>query len=134
MVEVRFACIDVVEGVKCTLDGVVKYSNAAGLASFFDVAQGEHTYSVEKAGMYVVSGEDSSGKSLGASGTTMIENPWVPGTPWPEDEPWMLVFNFEEGEPPKGLDMLGKIGAALGAAGFIGILLTSAWKRKAKST
>lgn len=96
MVEVRFACIDTVEGVKCTLDGVVKYSGADGMCFFFDISQGEHTYSVEKAGMRVVSGEDSSGKSLGALGVTMIENPFVPGTPWPEDQPWMMIFNFAE--------------------------------------
>ncbi|MBA7703543.1 hypothetical protein ES703_112329 [subsurface metagenome] len=129
MVEVRFVCIPSVEGVRCTLDGVVKYS-VAGFASFFDVAQGEHTYSVEKAGMYVVKGEDPFKRPLGASGTTVIE--WVPNPdfPWPEDEPWLMYLTFEVGEAPSKIsDILGKVGSLLASIGFVGIIADSARKR-----
>lgn len=96
MVEVRFACIPSVEGVKCTFDGVVKYTEA-GLCSFFDIAQGEHTFSVEPpSGMRFVSGEDVFGRPFDKSGTTIIEWLPVPGVPWPDDQPWMMIFNFIE--------------------------------------
>lgn len=131
MVEVRFVCIPSVEGVKCTLDGVVKYS-VAGFASFFDVAQGEHTYSVEPPeGMRLVSGEDPFGRPLYDSGTTVIEWALIPGTPWPEDQAWIMAFTFEAGEaPPKEVsNILGKVGSILSAVGFFGILFDSARKR-----
>ena len=97
MVEVRFAFIGSLEGVKCTLDGEVKYSDAGGFCSFFDIAQGPHTYSVYKAGMHVVAGQDPFGRPLGAAGTTVIEWAPVPGTPWPEDQPWLMLITLEEG-------------------------------------
>ena len=132
MVEVRFACIPSVAGVKCTLDGAVQYSDEIGIASFFDVAQGEHTYSVEPPeGMRLVSGEDPFGRPLYESGTTVIEWALLPGTPWPEDTPWLMGFTFEVGEaPPKeGSSLLGKIGAIVGSVGFVGIIFDSARKR-----
>ena len=131
MVEVRFVCIPSVEGVKCTFDGVVKYS-VAGLCSFFDVAQGEHTYSVEPPeGMRLVSGEDPFGRPLYYSGTTMIEWALIPGTPWPEDQPWLMAFTFEVGEvPPEEVsNILGKVGGILSSIGFVAILFDSARKR-----
>ena len=97
MVEVRFACISSVPGVKCTLDGATKYSDSAGLASFFGVSQGSHSYSiVAPEGWRFVSGEDVFGRPLYKSGTTIIE--WVPypEIPWPENQPWMMKMNFEE--------------------------------------
>lgn len=97
MVEVRFAFIGSLEGVKCTLDGEVKYSDAGGFCSFFDVAQGVHTYSVEKEGMHVVAGQDPFGRPLWATGATVIEWVPVPGTPWPEDQPWLMLITFEVG-------------------------------------
>ncbi len=101
MVEVRFACIPSVAGVRCTLDGVTKLSDESGIASFFGITQGEHTYSVEApSGMYLLSGEDVFGRPLGSSGTTIIEWLPIPGTPWPEDQPWMMLLNFEVGEEP----------------------------------
>ena len=97
MVEVRFACISSVPGVKCTLDGATKYSDSSGLASFFGISQGAHSYSiVAPEGWNFVSGEDYFDRPLYESGTTVIE--WVPypEIPWPEDQPWMMLFNFEE--------------------------------------
>lgn len=130
MVEVRFAFIGALQGVKCTLDGEVKYSDAGGFCSFFGVAQGEHTYSVGKAGMYVVSGHDVFMRPLYDSGTTVIE--WVPDPefPFPEDQAWLMLFTLEEGEPPlKVSNILGKVGAILSAVGFVGIFVDSARKR-----
>ncbi|MBA7595643.1 hypothetical protein ES703_02608 [subsurface metagenome] len=101
MVEVRFACIPGVSGVKCVLDGVTKYSDSTGIASFFGISQGAHSYSVEAPdGMVFVSGEDYFGRPLYESGTTTIEWVPIPGYPWPEANPWMMMFNFEEGEEP----------------------------------
>ena len=129
MVEVRFACMPSVEGVRCSLDGEVKYSDALGLCSFFGVSQGEHSYGVEAGGMYVASGEDAFGRPLGAGGTTVIEWALVPGTPWPEDQPWMMYFNFEVGEAPVARELLGKVGAVLASIGFVGVLFGSARRR-----
>ncbi len=92
---VRFACIPSVEGVKCTLDGVVKYSDSIGICNFYNISAGAHSYSVvAPAGMKFVSGEDVFKRPLGESGTTTIE--WY-GTPypWPTEQPWMLMFTFE---------------------------------------
>ena len=94
--EVRFACIPVVEGVMCILDGEVQYSNEIGIASFFNVTSGIHYYSVEKEGMRVVSGQDPWRRPLVESGTTIIEVPGVPEAEWPTDQPWLLSFTFEE--------------------------------------
>lgn len=96
MVEVRFGFIDSIEGVKCTLNGDVKYSDSGGFCSFFGISQGAHTYSVEKEGMYVVEGEDPFRKPLEASGTTVIEWALVPGEPWPEAYPWYMQFTLSE--------------------------------------
>lgn len=97
MVEVRFACIPTVEGVRCTLDGVTKYSDSSGLCYFYNIAQGEHTYSIEPPeGTMFISGEDFFGRPFAKSGTTVIEWALVPDTPWPEDQPWMMIFNFVE--------------------------------------
>ena len=97
MVEVRFACISSVAGVKCTLDGATKYSDSSGLASFFGISQGAHSYSiVAPEGWGLVSGEDVFGRPLYESGTTIIEWLPYPEIPWPEDQPWMMKFVFEE--------------------------------------
>jgi len=94
--EVRFACIPIVEGVKCTLDGEFQYSNEIGIASFFNVTSGRHSYSVEKEGMRVVSGQDPWRRPLAESGTTVIEVPGAPKAEWPTNKPWLLSFTFEE--------------------------------------
>ena len=95
--EVRFACIPGVGGVKCTLDGIVKYSNAAGICSFFNVSRGAHSYSiVAPEGWSFVSGDDVFGRPLYESGTTVIEYAPYPEIPYPVDQPWMLKFVFEE--------------------------------------
>lgn len=100
MVEVRFVGIPSVVGVKCTLDGVVKYTAGIGIVSFYGISQGEHTYSVEPpAGMVFVSGEDTFHRPLGESGTTIIEF-YPAGLPWPEDLPWALAFTFEAENTP----------------------------------
>jgi len=75
----------------------VKYSDSSGLASFFGISRGSHSYSiVAPEGWNFVSGEDYFDRPLYESGTTVIE--WVPypEIPWPEDQPWMMLFNFEE--------------------------------------
>jgi len=132
MVEVQFGFIGSLEGVKCTLDGEVNYSDSAGFCSFFDVAQGEHSYSVEVEGMHVLSGADVFDRPLYDSGTTVIEWATVPGTPWPEEQPWLMLFTLEEDEVPPEVpeerDLLGKIGSILASAGFVGIVLNSARK------
>jgi len=97
MVEVRFACIPGVAGVKCTLDGTVKYSDETGICSFSGISQGAHSYSVEApAGWKFEYGYDYFNRPLSESGTTVIE--WVPypEIPFPEDEPWMMKMVFEE--------------------------------------
>ncbi len=97
MVEVRFACIPSVEGVKCTLAGTTQYSNESGIASFTGISQGAHSYSVKAPdGMVFISGYDTFDRPLYARGTTIIEWVPLPGTPWPEDQPWMLMFNFKD--------------------------------------
>jgi len=97
MVEVRFACIPSVEGVKCTLAGTTQYSNEGGIASFTGISQGAHSYSVKAPkGMVFISGKDIFDRPLYARGTTIIEWLLIPGTPWPEDQPWMMQFNFKE--------------------------------------
>jgi len=102
MVEVRFACIPGVPGVRCVLDGVTKYSDSGGFASFFGISQGAHSYSMTApTGWRFVSGEDVFGRPLYTSGTTVIEWTLVPGTPWPEDQPWMMMLTFEEAAPAK---------------------------------
>lgn len=110
MVEVRFAFIGSIEGVKCILDGVTKYSDANGFCSFFGVSQGAHTYSVSKAGYTFIEGQDPFGRPLSASGTTTIEWAPVPGMSWPETEPWLMLitlkaialgeFRFDSWNPP----------------------------------
>lgn len=133
MVEVRFACIPGVPGVKCTLDGAVKYSDELGLCSFFGVSQGAHTYSiVAPVGWVFVWGDDVFKRPLGKSGTTVIEWLPYPQIPWPEDQPWMLKFVFEAGEAPPEApvvsELLGKAGSLLAALSFVGILVDSARK------
>lgn len=97
MVEVRFACIPSVEGVKCTLNGATKYSDSSGLASFYGISQGEHSYSIEiPEGWSFVSGDDVFGRPLYESGITVIEYVPYPPIPWPESQPWILKFVFEE--------------------------------------
>jgi len=101
MVEVRFACIPGVPRVKCTLDGAVKHSDEIGICSFFGVSQGAHSYSiVAPEGWSFVSGEDVFGRPLYESGTTVIEWAPYPEIPWPEDQPWMMMMNFEEVDTP----------------------------------
>ncbi len=97
MVEVRFVCIPSVKGVRCTLDGVTKYSDSSGLCYFYDIAQGAHTFSIEPPkGMMFLTGEDAFGRPFAKSGTTIIEWFLIPGEPWPETEPWLMMFNFVE--------------------------------------
>lgn len=97
MVEVRFACIPSVPGVRCVLDGVTKYSDSGGFASFFGISQGPHTYEIgAPEGWNFVSGQDVFGRPLYESGITIIEWYPVPGVPWPEDQPWMMLPTFEE--------------------------------------
>ena len=94
MVEVRFICIPSVRGVRCTLDGVTKLSDCFGFASFYDIAQGPHTFSIEPPkDMIFLTGEDAFERPFAKSGTTVIE--WY-GTPWPEDQPWRMMFTFAE--------------------------------------
>ena len=122
--EVRFACIPEVQGVRCTLDGVVKYSDELGLCSFFDVPAGHHTYSVFKEGLIVVDGRDPWNRRLPSSGTTVIEVPDVPEAEWPQDQPWLLAFTFaEEPPPPPVAQSLTFIGLPLFLG--IGIYLTA---------
>ncbi len=103
MVEVRFACIPGLGGVECTLNGVTKVSDGSGIASFFDISQGEHSYSVKAPiGMAFQSGKDVFNRPLFRSGTTNIEWLPLPGTPYPEDQPWVMAMTFVEGtEPPQ---------------------------------
>jgi len=97
MVEVRFACIPSVTGVRCILGGVVKYSDEVGISSFSGISQGAHSYSVEPPrGMIFTSGKDIFGRPLYKSGTTYIEWVPIPGEPWPEDQPWIMELNFTE--------------------------------------
>ena len=97
MVEVRFACIPSVTGVKCILDGVTKYSDEIGISIFPGISQGAHSYSVEAPkGMIFTSGKDIFGRPLYKSGTTNIEWLPIPGEPWPEDQPWIMELNFTE--------------------------------------
>jgi len=132
MVEVKFGFIGSLEGVECTLDGSVNYSDSAGFCSFFDVSQGEHSYSVAVEGMHVVSGADVFDRPLYDSGITVIEWAPVPGTPWPEDQPWLMLFTLEVDEvppePSEGQNILGKIGSALASVGFVGMILNSSRK------
>lgn len=95
MVEVRFGFLDSIEGVKCVLDGVTKYSDSSGFCRFLGVSQGEHTYSVSKTGMTFVSGEDPFKRPLEESGTTTIEWAPAPEFPWPEAQPWLMLFTLE---------------------------------------
>jgi len=115
MVEVRFACIPGVGGVECTLDGVTITSNASGIASFTNVSQGEHRYSIRApTGWVFEKGEDTFKRPLFQNGTTNIEWLPTPGQPWPEANPWMMMFTFKEGittpSPPES--MIEKIAAA----------------------
>lgn len=124
--EVRFACIPVVEGVKCTLDGETKYSDEIGVCRFFNIPAGPHTYSVYKEDMYVVKGEDPWRRPLPASGTTVIEVPDVPEAEWPQDTPWLLAFTFAEvPEVPPVIEsfafMLLPIVVGVGVITFIGL-------------
>ena len=97
MVEVTFACIPEVEGVRCTLDGVTVLSDSSGIAYFYDIAQGDHTYSIEPPkGIMLLTGEDPFKRPLLKSGTTTIEWVLIPGQPWPEDLPWTMAFTFAE--------------------------------------
>ncbi len=103
MVEVRFACIPGLGGVACTLNGVTKVSDESGIASFFDISQGKHSYSVKSpSGWVFKNGHDPFDRPLFRNGTTTIENAQIPGNPWPEQHPWLMAMVFEEGtEPPQ---------------------------------
>ena len=97
MVEVRFACIPSLGGVACTIDGITKISNEIGIASFFDISKGKHTYSVKSpSGWVFKNGNDPFNRPLFRSGTTTIEDSY------PENQPWLMAMTFEEGtEPPQ---------------------------------
>ena len=97
MVDVRFVCVPGVPGVKCTLDGVVKYSDSAGFANFYGLAIGSHIYAVEKQDWQFVSGYAPFMGTIPQSGTMTIP------VGWPASVPFALEFKFEEGEePPAG--------------------------------
>ena len=100
MVEVVFACIPGVGGVECTLNGSMQVSiSDHGIVSFMGVSQGAHSYSIKAPkGMVFTSGEDAFKRPLFQSGTTVIERFPESGEPWPEAQPWMMLFNFKEGE------------------------------------
>lgn len=122
MVEVRFAFIDSIEGVKCVLDGVTKYSDAGGFCSFFGISQGAHTYSISKEGYNFIEGQDPFGRPLDESGTTTIE--WAPDpiVPWPETQSWLMLitleaismeeFRFDSWNPPLDTREVFIVGAA----------------------
>ena len=131
MVTVVFGCITMLQGVKCVLDGVTKYSDSSGLCYFYDISQGAHDYSVEAPdGWVFVSGHDNFMRPLYESGITIIENPLIPEMPYPEDQLWNLNFTFEEGEaPPSKRSILGVVGAILSSVGFAAIFVDSARKR-----
>ena len=115
MVEVRFAFIGSIEGVKCVLDGVTKYSDSGGFCRFFGISQGAHTYSVSKDGYTFIEGQDPFNRPLYESGTTTIEWAPVPGIPWPEDQPWLMLITLEE-EVPVGIPTTTTISAPSKAA------------------
>ena len=95
MVEVRFACIPSLGGVACTIDGITKISNEIGIASFFDISKGKHTYSVKSpSGWVFKNGNDPFNRPLFRSGTTTIEDSY------PENQPWLMAMTFEEGTDP----------------------------------
>ena len=125
MVEVRFACIPGLGGVECTINGAKQVSSAKGIASFEGISQGDHSYSVKApSGWVFVSGEDTFKRPLYQSGTTRIEWVTFPGQPWPEEQPWMMLFNFKKGitppSPPKS--MIEKIAAAVFIGGILVLL------------
>ncbi len=122
MVEVRFACIPSVGGVECTLDGVTLTSSASGIASFTNVSQGEHSYSIRApTGWVFEKGEDTFKRPLFQNGTTNIEWLPIPGQPWPEANPWMMMFTFKEGITPPSphKSMIEKIAAVAVIGGIL---------------
>ncbi|HEB28618.1 MAG TPA: hypothetical protein ENI05_12735 [Porticoccus sp.] len=124
MVEVRFACIPSVAGVECSLDGAVQFSNESGIASFMGISQGAHSYSVKApAGWVFVSGEDTFKRPLPSSGTTIIEWLPIPGQPWPEANPWMMMFTFKEGIAPEPPTVPAGFIEKIVTAGIIGSIL-----------
>jgi len=124
LVDVRFVCVPGVPGVKCTLDGVVKYSDSAGFANFYGLAIGSHTYAVEKQGWHFVSGYAPFMDSIPQSGTMIIPEGW------PTTEHFWMDFEFEEGEAPiKAAVTLGKVGGILAGLGFVGLIIDSARRR-----
>ena len=97
MVNVRFVCAPVLEGVKCTLNGDIKYSDSRGFALFYGLGIGDHTYAAEKDGWRVTSEYGPFTSSIPQPGIVTIPEGWPQVTVFP------LVFEFEEGEePPAG--------------------------------
>jgi len=70
------------EGVKCTLDGDVKYTGSDGTCIFPNIEAGSHYYSVEKDGFYVFNGYDVLNNPLESRGVMTIDPDWIPGAPW----------------------------------------------------
>ena len=87
------------DGAEVTFDGVMK-ATVGGIASFFNVTQGGHTYSIAvPPGYSFVQGEDPFKRPLPESGTTTIEKidpvTLVPElVPYPSDVPWQMDFNY----------------------------------------
>jgi len=118
-------CVPGVPGVKCTLNGVVKYSDSAGFANFYGLAIGSHTYAVEKQDWQFVSGYAPFMGSIPQSGTMIIPEGW------PTTEHFWMDFEFEEGEEPpiKAANTLGKVGGMVAGLGFVGIFVDSVRNR-----
>lgn len=82
------------EGAEVTFDGVMRAA-VGGIVSFYNVTQGEHTYSIAvPPGYSFVSGEDPFKRPLAESGTTTIEWMLDPGVPWPPENPWLMGFTY----------------------------------------
>lgn len=115
---VRFACIDSVEGVKCTLDGVVKYSDSLGLCDFINISGGDHSYSAEKDGWEFVSGVAPFMGSIPQSGTITIPAGWPTAVPYVLELEFVEVsagageFRFDSWSPPLDLREVFIVGAA----------------------
>ena len=82
------------EGAEVTFDGVMKAA-VGGIVSFYNVTQGDHTYSIAvPPGYSFVKGEDPFKRPLPESGTTTIEWALEPGEPWPAENPWLMGFTY----------------------------------------
>lgn len=96
-VEVRFVVLadgTGLHGAEVTIDGVKKLTDK-GLASFYNIEQGDHSYSiVVPPGLSLVTSGDPFNRPLTESGTTTIEWAPVPDVPWPSEHPWLMYFEY----------------------------------------